>query len=202
MYKILTNDDYRMSTWSGGTTTEILLDPPQGNYQERDFNFRISTATVDLPESEFSPLEGFKRIIMPLEGQMTLTHTSQNDQAEVVELATFETDYFEGGDLTHSVGKCTDFNLIYKPHYSGTMNALEGGEERSLFAGETYIFYALQDVELNLMPEWDQDSQGETLHLEKGQSLYVTDLEDTYLLSLQGQENQVVTIEVCVYLND
>ena len=49
----LTAADFRTSAWSGGTTTELFLYPEGGSYAARDFLFRISSATVDLEESDF-----------------------------------------------------------------------------------------------------------------------------------------------------
>ena len=70
----LTAGDFRTSTWSGGTTTELYLYPENGSYAARDFLFRISSATVDLPESDFTALPGVERYITPLAGSFTLTH--------------------------------------------------------------------------------------------------------------------------------
>ena len=38
----LTAGDFRTSTWSGGTTTELFLYPENGSYAQREFLFRIS----------------------------------------------------------------------------------------------------------------------------------------------------------------
>lgn len=70
----LTAADFRTSTWSGGTTTELFLYPENGSYAARDFLFRISSATVDLEESDFTPLQGVERYITPLEGSFVLAH--------------------------------------------------------------------------------------------------------------------------------
>jgi len=56
----------RVTTWSGGKTTELYLYPADGSYAERRFAFRISSATVDLPESHFTPLPGVTRYLTPL----------------------------------------------------------------------------------------------------------------------------------------
>ena len=68
MFEIIKKDQYKVSTWSGGTTTEIFLAPRDGSYADRRFDFRISSATVDLEESDFTPLDGVKRFLTILEG--------------------------------------------------------------------------------------------------------------------------------------
>ncbi len=39
----LTPADYQISTWSGGQTTQLFLSPKEGSYQDRTFDFRLST---------------------------------------------------------------------------------------------------------------------------------------------------------------
>ena len=56
----------RVTNWSGGKTTELYLYPADGSYAERRFAFRISSATVDLLESRFTPLPGVTRYLTPL----------------------------------------------------------------------------------------------------------------------------------------
>ncbi len=107
----LTAADFRTSCWSGGTTTELFLYPEDGNYAARNFLFRISSATVDLAESDFTPLPGVERYITPLQGTFTLTHPGQS----AVFLEPLAAPYrFSGGIPTHCAGRATDFNLMLK----------------------------------------------------------------------------------------
>ena len=52
----LTKDDYVVSQWSGGTTTQLAIAPSGAQYGDRAFLWRLSSATVDLEESDFTPL--------------------------------------------------------------------------------------------------------------------------------------------------
>ena len=107
----ITAADFRTSTWSGGTTTELFLYPADGSYATRNFQVRISSATVDLDESDFTPLTGVERYITPLVGGFTLTHPG----ASPIVLGPLATPYrFEGDVPTHCVGTATDFNLMLK----------------------------------------------------------------------------------------
>ncbi len=107
----LTEKDYRTSAWSGGTTTEIFIWPENGSYARREFAFRISSARVDLPESDFTALPGVERYITPLTGGFTLTH---GVGAPMVLGPLAEPYRFDGGIDTHCVGQATDFNLMLK----------------------------------------------------------------------------------------
>ena len=73
----LTQKDYKTSQWSGGTTTELLIWPEGADYAKREFQVRISSATVELAESDFTPLQGVIRYITPLSGGFTLTHPGE-----------------------------------------------------------------------------------------------------------------------------
>ena len=72
------------SHWSGGTTTEFYIDPPDKSYANRDFAIRISSATVDLAESDFTLVQGYNRIITPLQGGFTLTFPEDGSRQTVL----------------------------------------------------------------------------------------------------------------------
>lgn len=103
--------DFKTSHWSGGTTTELYLYPENGSYAQRDFKFRISSATVEPEESDFTLLPGVERFITPLAGGFTLTHPG----CAPVNLPALADPYRFSGEIpTHCVGKATDFNLMLK----------------------------------------------------------------------------------------
>ena len=106
----LTQKDYITSIWSGGSTTQLFLWPPQGNYNERDFLFRISSATVETETSTFTELPGIGRYITPLQGGLTLQHKGHH----TVTLQPLQIDSFSGNWQTTSIGKARDFNLMLK----------------------------------------------------------------------------------------
>lgn len=53
--------DLITNNWSGGTTTQLAIYPKDAEYKKRNFLFRISTATVETKESEFTKLPGVSR---------------------------------------------------------------------------------------------------------------------------------------------
>ena len=113
--------DYRTSTWSGGTTTQIAIFPPEAEYADRDFLWRVSSAAVELEESDFTPLPDYERLISTLSGEISLSHNG----GAPLRLRPFEVHAFSGADATHSRGRCRDFNLMLRRgRVSGTMEAL------------------------------------------------------------------------------
>ena len=140
----LTPADYQISTWSGGQTTQLFLSPKEGSYPDRTFDFRLSTATVEVEKSDFTDLTGYHRILMPLTSSITLTH-----QGKEVVLKPFQSYFFDGGDPVSNQGTCQDFNLIYKPSYQGHMSAISPQE--SVTSQSRYqLIYALCPLTL----EW------------------------------------------------
>ena len=107
----LTNKDYKTGLWSGGSTTELFIWPRGADYSMRAFNLRISSARVDLEESDFTPLPGVVRYITPLSGGFTLTHPDGKPVAMQPLSAPYR---FLGEIPTHCIGKATDFNLMLK----------------------------------------------------------------------------------------
>ena len=121
MIQKLTEKDYAISSWSGGTTTQLAIWPPEARYADRDFLWRISSATVDLEESDFTPLPDYDRLIATLEGDIVLTHNG----GEPIPLRPLEVHAFSGADSTHSRGRCRDFNLMLRRgKVNGTMEPL------------------------------------------------------------------------------
>lgn len=109
---------FNVGKWSGGTTTELIIYPQSSSYGERNFDFRLSTATVETDYSEFTPLPGIRRTLMVLSGSMKLEHEDQH----LVNLKPFDFDIFDGGWTTKSYGKCTDFNLMCRGNTNGSLH--------------------------------------------------------------------------------
>ena len=139
----LTQSDYRVGHWSGGTTTELFIWPAGADYGRREFTFRVSSAAVELAESDFTPLPGVERWITPISGGFTLTHPGKPPVA----MAPLDAPYrFSGEEATHCAGCATDFNLMLK--------GADG--EMAVCCGEHVVlpgfncFYALNDTVFHL----------------------------------------------------
>lgn len=94
--------------WASGTSTELFIYPSDGNFQTREFKFRISTATVEADETKFSDFTGLIRILMVLRGRLTLIHEGRYERV----LETFDQDTFDGSWKTRSKGRVQDFNVM------------------------------------------------------------------------------------------
>ena len=96
--------------WSGGTTRELFIAPVDSDYADRNFQVRLSTATVESEECLFTPLAGYERHLMVLEGEAHLEHQGHRSR----DLRRFEVDTFDGAWQTLSQGLYRDFNLMVR----------------------------------------------------------------------------------------
>ncbi len=110
IFRKLTPGRYKTSQWAGGTTTELFIWPVGASYEKRDFSWRLSTAKVELSESDFTKLPGFKRVLIPLSGGLTLKHGGE----PVFMLGRYHAHRFDGAWDTKSRGCVIDFNLMMK----------------------------------------------------------------------------------------
>ncbi|MDO5562135.1 MAG: HutD family protein [Synergistaceae bacterium] len=178
----LTPEDYTVSNWSGGTTTQIAISPEKALYADRDFLWRLSSATVQLEESDFTALPDYDRLISTLRGNMILTH----DSGRPITLKPYQTHAFDGGVHTHSVGKCTDFNLMLRKgkcvgeieglHTGGgkTIKTLLRMKDTSKYASFTFLLYCSEG-------SGQISCGGQEISLSAGESIYIQDPDCEYL---------------------
>lgn len=122
-FMIRKEKEFKTSLWSGGSTTELYIYPEDAQYKEGNFQCRISSATVEVDQSEFTSLPGVKRYLSIFSGHLDMIH----GEADKVSLEPYEVDCFDGGVSTVSYGKVVDFNLMLKNGADGKMEAVKLG---------------------------------------------------------------------------
>ncbi len=125
---LISPETYLSSTWSGGGTTQLCLLPAGASYAERNFDLRISSATVEIEESVFSDLRGYSRIIAPLEGSFDLQHPDRKG-LQHFHLERYQLHAFDGGEKTLCRGRGRDFNVIFRHGLDVKVMRLDPGEE-------------------------------------------------------------------------
>jgi environmental stress-induced protein Ves len=135
--------DCKVVNWANGTSTELFVFPADGNFQTRDFTFRISTATVEAEETTFSDFSSLTRILMILEGNITLIHEGRYTK----QLKPFDQDTFDGSWPTKSKGKVRDFNVMFKENAAGNVThfAMNAGESKSFSLSGKHDFFFVQN---------------------------------------------------------
>lgn len=131
--------------WSGGKTTQLAIFPEEGSYEERHFDWRLSTAVVEEDNSTFTHLPGIDRILMIIKGSIRIEHKGKYSKI----LTEYEQDAFNGNWITNSYGKATDFNLMLRKPYQGNLEKLTIYSEEELamlikrdnYLEKTDVFY-------------------------------------------------------------
>lgn len=108
---IFESENFKIRKWSGGTTTELFIWPANSDYSQQNFDFRLSSASVETEESVFTAFPAYMRHLSILEGEIKIMH---KDKYEKI-LKPNDFDTFSGNWNTKSYGKAIDFNLIIKP---------------------------------------------------------------------------------------
>ena len=119
-YNLYKEENFSVSKWTGGVTKQLAIFPASGNYLERNFIWRLSTATCEQEESAFSKLPDFDRVLMVLSGSVVLAH----QDVRVARLSELEQDRFDGAYRTKSFGKITDYNLMVAKGNQGSLDAI------------------------------------------------------------------------------
>lgn len=127
-YSLLKEDNYKVSQWMGGSTKELALFPQGSSYLDRNFMWRLSSATIDKDESDFTKLPDYDRVLMVLEGEVVLSYEGER----VARLKELEQDRFDGGWKTKSFGKITDFNLMVRKGMEGYLDILMPSSEKQV----------------------------------------------------------------------
>lgn len=180
--RIIRKEEYRKTSWRCGTTTEIFLYPEDGDYARRQFDYRISSATLETEESVFTPLPGITRVILPLENTMVLVHGKD----EEVMIAPYQSYSFSGETVTKGIGINRDFNLLLNHGKQGHVEVITIDGLGSLVeqAENTLYFY-----EKGFLP---LEVSGITIR--PGDSLLVRECERLEMVN--GSPEQVILLKV------
>lgn len=177
--KKITKEQQQKSSWAGGTTTQFAIYPEDSKYADRDFIWRLSSAVVELEESNFTSLPGFDRHLMVLEGNLRLVHHEHHS----VMLNQYEHDSFKGCWDTVSYGRATDYNLMLKEgakgrleHYNAavgkqiSIKLIKEGNKQGFFA----LFCYIGQISIEAKGEFDTLAEGELLIISYDDSLVIT----------------------------
>ncbi|MBS7233055.1 HutD family protein [Flavobacterium psychroterrae] len=105
--RLLPKKDSTCSIWSGGLTYEYIIYPKTANYADRDFIFRISSATIEKVPSEFTQFKGYHRYLVMLDNSLNIEVNKEEKIYEKHEIMEFNSD-----DEVTSYTKGTDFNWM------------------------------------------------------------------------------------------
>ncbi len=196
-YKIIKNETHKISKWSGGETTELMIFPENSIYSEKKFKWRISTATVVNEESKFTYMNNYYRHLMVLSGKVKLVHKEYHS----VNLEPFDKDFFHGDWNTKSFGCCTDFNLMLRKGVVGNLSTTPVKEDMHLAnlikEGKWYIttiFYALEDYTTFIIKKDYKEYVYETL--DKGDLIVFSSINQYDMDKLYNCSKKMIRVDI------
>lgn len=111
------------SIWPGGETFQYYIYPKDAMYADKDFLFRLSTATVKDASASFSNFIGYKRYFLMLNNELDLViNRNQHIQKDKFEIVDFRS---EDDVKSNSLGQ--DLNFVVKDDISESSFKIDQG---------------------------------------------------------------------------
>lgn len=107
--KIIKKEHLVPSIWDGGRTFEYYIYPEDALYSSRDFDFRISHATIEKVPSNFTRFEEFSRYLIMIDNTLEIVHNGKKEHYRQHEIFPFPS-----SDFIQSFSLGNDFNLMVK----------------------------------------------------------------------------------------
>ena len=190
-WTVLSKEEYIATPWSGGVTSQLAIAPEGAVYADRDFLWRLSSATVELERSDFTPLPDYHRFLSVLKGEIQVKIGGK----EPVTLAPFQVCQFDGGVPVESWGTCTDFNLMLrKGSCVGSLECLRPAGAQMWKLPPAKPGYPHRDAAL-YCAQGILSLPGDGLTVQAGQLLLGRDV-DQAGISLAGSEDAIVMAAV------
>ena len=162
-YQIIRNEQHKTSLWEGGSTTELFIHPQTADYKQLNFDFRISTAKIELEKSNFTSLPNISRKLIILDGEILIKHTNKYNKV----LKKFNSDNFEGDWETTSEGTCTDFNLMIRGKTKGDIEAFSIKKSTEYLLNQNisflFVYCFIGNLEINLNQKTEYLHKGDLL---------------------------------------
>ena len=188
-WKIIDKEEFIVTKWTGGETAQLFIYPEDAVFSEKSFLWRVSSATFTSTESKFSDFTGYQRYILPLEGELALSHEGLYNR----ELDKYEVEYFDGTWTTFSKNSldCRDYNFIVRNGNLAKMQILSRGCEYFLKESEIVTIFSMDDFVLNLK------GQKENRDID-GFSLFILEIDDEEKISITRANSPVIITEFVI----
>lgn len=187
--KIIKEKDFIRTKWDGGQTTQLAIYPEGANLSDKDFLWRISSATFTNFESKFSDFTGYQRYILPLKGKLSLYHQGIYDR----ELDEYEVDYFDASWNTSSKNTrdCIDYNFIVKSGSQGKIQILTEDDKYLVKKSMIITMFSMDAFILNIK------NKDEKRYID-GYSLLVIEIEKEEIISIEKANLPVIMTEFLI----
>lgn len=163
---ILSLEQLKPNLWAGGSTYQYYLYPANSSYAEKDFLFRISSATIEQSPSVFTQFQGYTRYLSMLDNALdvTINGAAQHFEKQQIFL-------FDSNDTVVSTSLGTDFNWMI--HKSIKQHHLEITKQSQQCNSPFILLFALEAVKITI--------QEQIYTLEKSSCIVIENPEKTTL---------------------
>ena len=115
--RLFSKKDTTASIWNGGLTYEYMIYPETARYSDRDFLFRISSATIEQVPSAFTKFTGYHRYLVMLDNSLPIEINKEKKIYEKYEIIEFNSDdevtsYTKGIDFNWMVSEKTGYHQL------------------------------------------------------------------------------------------
>ena len=139
----LPKKDSKASIWSGGLTYEYMVYPETASYADRDFAFRISSATIEKIPSEFTKFKGYHRYLLMLDNALDIEVNKEKKIYEKYEIMEFNSD-----DQVISYTKGIDFNWMVSEKISHHKLKITNSNQH--YNAQIIILFSLQTMVIKI----------------------------------------------------
>ncbi|MDA6069834.1 HutD family protein [Flavobacterium sp. AC] len=167
--RLLPKKDSSASIWGGGLTYEYIIYPETAKYSDRDFIFRISSATIEKVPSEFTKFKGYYRYLVMLDNYLDIELNKEKKRYEKYEIIEFNS-----ADEVTSYTKGTDFNWMVSEKVSNHKLKITNGNQN--YNAEIIILFSLHTTIIKI-----------------NEKLY--DLEPHDLLVIENQKKENIVLD-------
>ncbi|MDR6761402.1 environmental stress-induced protein Ves [Flavobacterium sp. 2755] len=140
---LFSKKDSKPSIWSGGLTYEYMIYPKTANYTDRDFVFRISSATIEKVPSEFTKFKGYHRYLIMLDNCLDIEVNKERKVYEKYEIMEFNSD-----DEVTSYTNGIDFNWMISEKIS--RHKLEITNSNQICNAQIIILFSLDTTVIKI----------------------------------------------------
>lgn len=189
-FKKYTYQDFSRNDWSGGTSTQLVIYPSESDLSKQNFEFRISTASIDVEESQFTQFFFHKRIICSLLNPITLIH-SDIQPFYLTPLVPYS---FDGGMTTKCIGKTIDFNVIFNDSWDASIKVYQIDSMIDMayiqsYSDLTYFFQVQGESFIN------------AILLEESELLLFKEMPDDFNLKIVNKDSLLVCVKLKNIIN-
>lgn len=141
--KIVPFESLTASVWNGGKTFQYYIYPLKSDYVDKDFYYRVSSATIEVEESSFTQFKGYNRYLIMLDHNLNIKHNGIIKSFNPLEVFSFDSN-----DEVISYSKGTDFNLMVSKQLDNTSIYIGSGLIE--VTSKKTMLFALSDCILNI----------------------------------------------------